>query len=172
PGRLGEVVEVGESVWVWVVVGRGRGQAGDDLLVGAHHGRGDVLDQVHVAVGPAHHVGVAVCGGVEPEGLAHDVRDAFRFGLPPAPVQVLADASAGEVVASDVRQFVDGGLEPLRGAHVVADLHQHHVAADGDTVGTAQVWAARCGQLEAVPGVFDQLDGIVERAGRVVTGQQ
>jgi hypothetical protein len=131
-----------------------------------------LLDQVHVAVGPAHHVGVAVCGGVEPEGLAHDVRDAFGFGLPPAPVQVLADAGAGEVVAADVRQFVDGGLEPLRGAHVVADQHEHQVAADGDTVGTAQVWTARCGQFEAVSGVLDEFDGVVEGVGRVVTGQQ
>jgi len=33
------------------------------------------------------------------------VRDAFGFGLPPAPVQVLADPGAGEVLAADVRQF-------------------------------------------------------------------
>ena len=67
---------------------------------------------------------------------------------------------------------MNGGFEPLGGTHVVADLDQHHVAADGDTVGGAQKAAARRREFEVVPGVFDQFDHVVEGVGRVVTGQQ
>jgi hypothetical protein len=34
------------------------------------------------------------------------------------------------------------------------------------------VRAARCRQFEAVPGVLDEFDGVVEGVGRVVPGQQ
>ena len=64
------------------------------------------------------------------------------------------------------------GFEALRGAHVVADLHQPHITADSDAVGAAQVLAARRGQLEAVPGVLDQFDRVVVGVGRVVAFKQ
>src|SRR6266545_3181739 len=103
--QAGGFAEFGQVVSIRVGIGLARGEIGEDPIGDPQHRLSALLDQVHVAVGPAHQLRVAVCGGFEPEGLADDVRDAFRFGLPPAPVQVLPDAGAGEVVAADVRQL-------------------------------------------------------------------